>query len=78
MSAPTTTSRVPAGRSSVPPKSETPFSALREERVERADRERADDRAPEARRAADDEHRERDERQVEIDATRCSRGSRWT
>ncbi len=46
---------------------------LREERVERADGERADDRAPQARRAADDEHRERHERQVEIERARVQR-----
>ena len=39
---------------------------LGEERVERAHGERADDRAPQARRAADDEHGERDEGQIEV------------
>src|SRR5579884_1613773 len=38
----------------------------REERVEPADRERADDRAEQAAGAAHDEHRERQERQVEV------------
>ena len=38
-----------------------------EEGVEPADRERADDRAEQAPGAADDEHRERDERQVEVE-----------
>ena len=67
ISAPTTTSRVPGRQvERAPEDRRSPFSACGEERVERADGERSDDRAPEARRAADDEHRERDERQVEI------------
>jgi hypothetical protein len=45
----------------------------REERVDAADGERADDGAPQAREAANDEHRERHEREVEIDALRRDR-----
>ena len=69
----TTTILVPAGTSRVHPSTSTPFSALGEEGVERADRERADDRAPEARRASDDEHRERDEREIEVDSVDVDR-----
>ena len=40
---------------------------LRQERVDRADRQRSDDSAPEARRAADHEHRKGDEGQIEVE-----------
>ena len=40
---------------------------LRQQRVETRDRERADDGAPQARHAADHEHRERDEGQIEVE-----------
>ena len=45
----------------------SPFSGLGEQRVEAADRESADDGAPEARHAPDHEHRERDEGEIEVD-----------
>ena len=73
MTALTTTIRDPDGRSIVRPSRRHPVLHLREHRVERADEQRADDRAPEARRAADDEHRERDERQVEVDGVDVDR-----
>ena len=48
---------------------ETDLSALgpEQERVERAHGERTDDRAPQASDAADDEHRESEEREIEVD-----------
>ena len=46
---------------------------LGEQRVEAADRQRADDRAPEARHAADHEHREGDEREIEVHRLRVDR-----
>ena len=67
MSTPTTTSRVPAGRSIGDAGDREAVLGLGEQRVEAGDRERTDDGAPEARHAADDEHGERDERQVEVD-----------
>ncbi len=44
-----------------------PVLGVAEQRVDAADRERADDRAPQARDAADDEHRQRQEGQLEVD-----------
>ncbi len=63
----TTTMRDPDGRSIVLPNSVIPSSISAEHRVEAAHEQCADDRAPQAGRAADHEHRQRDERQVEID-----------
>ena len=62
ISAPTTTMRLPDGRS-IP---DGAVLGLGEQRVEAGDGERADDRAPEARHASDHEHGERDEREVEV------------
>ena len=66
MTVPRMMSVVPCGRSSLKPTS-TPCSDWLRNESSAAHDERADDRAPEARRAADDEHRERQERELEID-----------
>ena len=63
MNTPIVTRRVPFGTETPP----MPFSELVQEGVESADEQRADCSAPEAADAADDEHRERDEGQIEVD-----------
>ena len=66
MSAPTTTIRVPDGQVDREAADVEPVLGLGEQRVEAADGERADDGAPEARHPADHEHRQRDEREIEV------------
>src|SRR5207302_3246592 len=48
-----------------------PLFRIAEQDVEEADRDRADDGAPQARDATDDEHRERQEGEVEVDLVRA-------
>ena len=50
-----------------PPEDAEPVLGLREQGVEPRDGERPDDGAPEARHPADHEHRERDEREIEVE-----------
>ena len=66
MSAPTTTIRVPDGKVDRDAADVEAVLGLGEQRVEAAHRERSDDGAPEARHAADHEHRQRDEREIEV------------
>ena len=63
---PTTTRRVPAGRSIVSPPTSRPFSASARSESRPLTVERTDHCAPEARHASDHEHRQRDEREIEI------------
>ena len=63
---PRITSAEPSGMSSLKPMFDARLG-LAQERVEPADDERAEDGPPEARRASDDEHRERQEREIEVD-----------
>ena len=63
MIAPSRISREPDGRSIAP----TPSLGLDQERVQPADGEGAEHGAPQARHAADDQHRERQEGELEVD-----------
>ena len=71
--APSTISAVPAGTVRCHPNTLDGVHRGREEGVDAVHGERADDRAEQASGASDDEHRQRDERQIEIQVVRRER-----